>query len=82
MFVAGHSCRARSKKLHLIVAKLVAVLGRVVDCAFYEAYGPHVFFIAWTMLLQWPDAVVLLWFYGLDYVSAYACSMIHLCLLL
>jgi hypothetical protein len=31
----------------------VAVLGLVVDCAFYVAFEPYVASMAWTMLLLW-----------------------------
>jgi hypothetical protein len=36
-----------------LVAVVVAVLGRVVDCAWYVAYDPYVSSMAWTLLIPW-----------------------------
>jgi hypothetical protein len=38
----------------VLALELVALLGRVVDCAFYVAYDPCVISMACKLLLLWP----------------------------
>jgi uncharacterized membrane protein len=61
----------------------VAVIGDVCSLCFYVDYAFYVVSMAWTMLplccsMLASMAWTMCFFYGLDYVFAYAASMTHL----